>query len=143
MPLIRTSLLFALWAVAWMAVVVAIFPGPPYLGDPSYFHSVMATIMFFAGPTALSAGAGRAALHRLDRDPTVVGYGSMALLVGVLSHVLSFGLNGLFFVPFILMFNAWITVPVALAATAPFVWWAKHRWPTAPPSVPSFARSRS
>ena len=77
MPLIRTSLLFALWAVAWMAIVAAIFPIRPSFGDPSYFDRVMATIMFFAGPTALSAGAGWAALHGLDRDPIVVGYGSM------------------------------------------------------------------
>ncbi len=149
MHLIFISMLFGTWAVLWMAVAMTIFSsfmGAELTGDKAVLANVVIFTMVLSVPTFLTATAGWAWLHRRRRRPTPLGYILMAFLIVVGTHFLvavpavfehfsnpALVLGGLASWATLLVMHGWATVPVALLATALFVWIKRRLSPDAEP----------
>ena len=146
----RTALYFGLWAALCMAVAIVTFFIIADMGSGETFRDTMfdgpapsvRPILFllpFCVPAAIVAGLGWAILHRKGHRPGWLGYGLLAVLVVVLSHIVVFGtialtadagdrLQALSGIGFIFMVHGWVSVPMALLGTFVFVLWTRrHR----------------
>jgi hypothetical protein len=154
--LILTSVLFAIWAVVWMALAFMTFAVVTGFGriGASSLGVIPVWVMTFAGPTFVVAAGTWAVIHRKGCRPRLRTYAVVALLVVLMIHLLTLAVmrlpahesgglvSWLVIAGTSLMFHIWVTLPIALLATGLFVW--MERLPsTTRPSAPSPARSGS
>jgi len=158
-PLSRYASAFALWAALWMAIsiaaVVTVFDAKFLLRRDGAAHlSLLLLIGWLSIPTLIGAHSLWVLFHRGGYRPGIGGYVLLALLVVLVSHLFGLtapallftglGVSGVLSMSFDLLWHhGWVTAPMALVTTGLFARWARRRWPTAPPSGPSPARSRS
>ena len=138
--MMRTAIYFGLWATLCMALAITGFfsvIGEPWKKDDTS-RNLIAFFAMFSPVAGVVAGPGWALLHRYRPRPAWWGYALLAIGVVVVSHLLVFGglnlgwwwpdLLGLAtIVGLMFLFHGWLSVPVALAATALFVVWNRRR----------------
>ncbi len=138
--MIRTAILFGLWAAICMALAIAGFfsvIGEPWRKDDTSLN-LIAFFGVFSPVAGIVAGARGALLHRYVPQPPWWTYGGLAIAVILVSHLLVFGgLNIGWWWPDLLglativgltfMFHAWLSLPVALIGTTLFVAWNRRR----------------
>jgi hypothetical protein len=144
----RAAFHYGLWTAFCMAIAILgffaiadlsadhAFRGTMFDG-PAPFISAIAFLLPFCIPAGIVACLGWAIFHRDGRDPGWLGYGLLALVVVVASHVLIFGtasiatgetnvsqlMSGM---AFMFLLHGWLSVPSALLGTAAFVLWERH-----------------
>lgn len=147
--MIRTSILFGLWAAICMLVAIAgFFLIMDFAGSPASSwklsnigRGTVKPIVFlslFALPAGVIASLGWMLFHRGGRQPRWWGYGSMAIAIVVVGNYVILGALALGFwgdtprewlkvVSMELLFHGWLSVPMALIGTALFVLWQRRR----------------
>src|SRR5665213_3912656 len=132
----KTALFFGLWAALCMALAITGFFAIADLGAEDAFRDSMfdgpnpalraiSFLLPFCIPAGIVAGLGWGAAHRGGSEPGWIGYGLLALLIVVASHVLIFGTASVttgetdivelvYGLTFMLLLHVWVTVPVAL-----------------------------
>jgi hypothetical protein len=144
----RTAVFYGLWAALCMAIAILAFFAIADLGADDAFKgsmfdgpaptmSAIAFLLPFCIPAGIVAGLGWTAFHHQGRAPGLLGYGLLALLVVVVSHLLIFGTASvttgetnvgelLYGLGFMLLLHGWLSIPMALLGTAAFVLWERH-----------------
>ncbi len=141
--MIRNAIYFGLWAIFCMALAIAGF-FVAFGGLPHTINGVRETVpiitdfAIFSPVAGVMAAVGWWLLHRTIAHPIWWGYALLAIGVVVVSHLLVFGSLGIgWFWPHLsdfavilgleFMMHGWLSVPVALVATALFVLWNHRR----------------
>ncbi len=141
--MIRDAIFFGLWAAFCVLLTAVVFFGLlAYAVDGSAFSSI-GKFALMALPTGTVAALGWRLMHRGVHQPNWLGYVVLAVGTVVVSHiviasVLLFPRGGakmdvIDYVAGVLLsilYHGWITVPVALAGTALFVWIRRRLSPT-------------
>lgn len=140
--MIRTSICFALWTIACMAIAIIGFfvvsdliDGEKILfSDDNPSYRAVGFLLMFSPVAGIVAGLLWMLFHRRGHQPAWWGYVLLALLVVLISHMLVFGvimisgaegltdtLIGLVGALTMLLVHGWLSVPVAVIGTALFV----------------------
>jgi hypothetical protein len=155
MLLIRNSVLFALWAVLWMAIPMTIVHALRHaesLNAQTLIGAIASVLGALAAPTFVAAALGWSLLNRTGRHLSSGDCAGMALFVVVVGHFLAFAVVSASEHPahdlfggalVLLLMHSWFTVPIAWLATALFVRMQKPPSLVARPSDPSSAGSGS
>ena len=147
--MIRTAILFGIWAALCMAATIAGFfivsdawdGGGLALVDKDSLRAI-AFLSMFSPVAGIVAGLMWALFHRKGYAPGWLAYALLALLVVLVSNMLVFG--GMFAIgsddplrdfvgaAFGFVIHGWLSVPVAFLGTALFVLWTRRRKAGAP-----------
>ena len=140
--MIRTSIYFALWTIACMAVAIIgfflisdVIDGEKIVfSDENPSIRAIGFLLMFSPVAGIVAGLLWLLFHRRAHQPAWWGYVVLALLVVLISHTLVFGavavtgaddltdtLMGLVGALTMIVVHGWLSVPVAIIGTALFV----------------------